>query len=50
LQRAGQAEADFTAVVKMIGNTDPCAYRERGFFYYSEGRLERALADYAAGA
>lgn len=49
-KKSDQAEADFTAVVKMIGNTDPRAYRERGFFYYSEGRLERALADYTAGA
>jgi tetratricopeptide (TPR) repeat protein len=48
--KSGQAEVDFNAVVKMIGNTDPRAYRERGFFHYSEGRLERALADYTPGA
>ena len=48
--KSDQAEADFNAVVKMIGNTDPRAYRERGFFDDSERRLERALADYATGA
>jgi tetratricopeptide (TPR) repeat protein len=48
--QSDQAEADFNAVVKMTGNTDPRAYRERGFFYYKEGRLELALADYTAGA
>jgi tetratricopeptide (TPR) repeat protein len=45
-----QAEADFNAVVKMIGDTDARAYRERGFFYHRQGRLELSLADYTAGA
>jgi tetratricopeptide (TPR) repeat protein len=44
------AEADFSAAVKMIGSTDPRAYRERGFFYHHRGRLDLSLADYAAGA
>jgi len=48
--RPEQAEADFDAAVKMIGNSDPRAYRERGFFYYHQRRLGRALSDYAAGA
>jgi len=43
------AEADFSAAVKMIGSTDPRAYRERGFFYHHRGRLDLSLADYAAG-
>ncbi|MGE9008720.1 tetratricopeptide repeat protein [Leptospira interrogans] len=45
-----QAEADFNAVVKLVGSTDPRAYSERGFFYHYEGRPEQALADYSAGA
>lgn len=45
-----QADADFNAVVRMVGSTDPRAYSERGFFYHSEGRPEQALADYSAGA
>lgn len=45
-----QAEADFTAAIKMIGDSDPRAYRERGFFYHHRDRFELALADYTAGA
>lgn len=49
-KKRDQAEADFNTAVKMIGDTDSRAYRERGFFYDSEGRLDLALADYTAGA
>ena len=44
------ALSDFNAVVKMVGDTDPRAYRERGFFYQHEGRYDLALADYTTGA
>jgi len=44
-KKLDQAEADFSAVVKLVGATDPRAYSERGFFYHYEGRPEQALAD-----
>ncbi|WP_027582921.1 tetratricopeptide repeat protein [Bradyrhizobium sp. Ai1a-2] len=49
-KRWDQAEADFTAVVEMVGSTDRRAYSERGFFYHNQSRFELALADYTAGA
>jgi tetratricopeptide (TPR) repeat protein len=49
-KRWDQAEADFTAVVEMVGSTDRRAYESRGFFYHHQSRFELALADYTAGA
>lgn len=48
--KSDAAEADFTAVIDLIGKTDPRAYRERGIFYFARNRLELSLADYSAGA
>ncbi|QUS40801.1 tetratricopeptide repeat protein [Tardiphaga alba] len=45
-----QAEADLTEVVRLVGETDPGAYEERGRFYYQNDRYTAALADYITGA
>lgn len=44
------AEADYTTVVGLVGQSDPRAYKYRGDFYYNRNRLELVLADYNAGA
>ncbi len=48
--KAEQAEADYTAAIKLVGESDPSAYRYRGYFYYHRDRPEPALADFEAGA
>lgn len=49
-KKPDRAEADYTAAVELVGNSDPRAYRERAYFYFNNDRLDRALADYTAGA
>lgn len=45
-----QAESDYTMVIKLVGETDPIAYHERGHFYHRTNRFDAALADYTTGA
>jgi tetratricopeptide (TPR) repeat protein len=49
-RKTDQAEADYTAAVKLTGNSDPKVYSSRGFFYYNHERFDLSLADYTAGA
>lgn len=49
-KKPDRAEADYTAVIDLVGGSDPRAYSKRGYFYFYHGRLDRALADYSAGA
>jgi tetratricopeptide (TPR) repeat protein len=49
-EKPDRAEADYTAAIKLVGDSDPRAYRERAYFYFNNDRLDRALADYSAGA
>jgi tetratricopeptide (TPR) repeat protein len=45
-----QAEADYFEVVRLIGDSDPRAYSDRGLFYYNQSRWDDSIADYARGA
>lgn len=49
-KKPDRTEVDYTAAIDLVGDSDPRAYRHRGYFYYYHDRLDRALADYSAGA
>lgn len=49
-KKPDRAEADYTTVVGLVGQSDPKAYEYRGRFYHNHDRWDLALADYTAGA
>lgn len=49
-KKPDRAEADYTTVVGLVGQSDPRAYDYRGDFYFRRNRLDLAFADYTAGA
>lgn len=49
-KKPDRAEADYTTVVGLVGDSDPRAYKYLGKFYYNQNRWDLALADYTAGA
>lgn len=49
-KKPDHAEADYTKVIGLVGQSDPRAYDYRGDFYFKRNRLDLAFADYTAGA
>ncbi|MGX7743988.1 tetratricopeptide repeat protein [Rhodopseudomonas parapalustris] len=49
-KKPDRAEADYTEVIGLVGQSDPRAYDYRGDFYFRRNRLDLAFADYTAGA